>query len=166
MNRIVIDTDPGVDDAHAILMACSHPDTQVVALTTVAGNVSCQCATLNALKILEVVGKDIPVYPGCEDALVIPARRAISHGADGLGDSRQFLGTRLRVQFLLRPEAAAVVFQRWPEIILLPWETTLAHSLSRSQVEELGRELTPGRNFSGDQKSPGKVTLEGYIIRA
>ena len=88
MNRIVIDTDPGVDDAHAIMMAFAHPATTVVALTTVAGNVSVEQATRNALIVLDVLGQDVPVFPGCDDALVIPTPgRASSHGRDGLGDS-------------------------------------------------------------------------------
>src|SRR5689334_2799182 len=88
MNRLVIDTDPGVDDAHAIMMAFAHPHVQVEALTTVAGNVSLEQGTRNALIILDVIGAETPVFPGCEDALVIPTpRRAISHGRDGLGDS-------------------------------------------------------------------------------
>ena len=89
MNRLVIDTDPGVDDAHAIMMALSYPGATIEAITTVAGNVSLEQATRNALIILDVAGgHDVPVYPGCEDALVIPTpRRAISHGSDGLGDS-------------------------------------------------------------------------------
>lgn len=89
MNRIVIDTDPGVDDAHAILLASAHPQTTIEALTVVAGNVSMKKAVRNAYIIVELTGKKIPVYAGCEDALVIPTPcRAISHGVDGLGDSR------------------------------------------------------------------------------
>lgn len=88
MNRIVIDTDPGVDDAHAILLASAHPLTTIEALTVVAGNVSLEKAVRNAGIIVEVTGKKIPVYAGCEDGLVIPTpRRALSHGLDGLGDS-------------------------------------------------------------------------------
>ncbi len=88
MNRIVIDTDPGVDDAHAILLALAHPEAKVEALSIVAGNVSLQQATTNALILLEMSGKDVPVYAGCADALVWPTpRRATSHGADGLGDT-------------------------------------------------------------------------------
>jgi purine nucleosidase len=88
MNRLVIDTDPGVDDAHAIMMACAHPGAKVEALTTVAGNVALRQATHNALIVLDVLGQDVPVHAGCDDALVVPtAQRAISHGTDGLGDS-------------------------------------------------------------------------------
>lgn len=88
MNHIIIDTDPGIDDAYAILMAFAHPETKVEALTVVAGNVSLEHAIRNALIVLDVAGKNVPVFPGCGDALVIPTpRRAISHGSDGLGDS-------------------------------------------------------------------------------
>lgn len=88
MIPIVIDTDPGIDDAHAILMALAHPQIQVLALTTVAGNVPLEQATANALIVLDVTQAEIPVFPGCEDALAFPTpRRAISHGRDGLGDS-------------------------------------------------------------------------------
>ena len=88
MIPIVIDTDPGIDDAHAILMALAHPQVQVLALTTVAGNVPLERTTANALTVLDVAGVDIPVFPGCQDALIVPTpRRAISHGQDGLGDS-------------------------------------------------------------------------------
>ena len=95
MRRIVIDTDPGIDDAHAILMASAYPDTKIEALTTVAGNVPVERTTANALIILDILRQDIPVHQGCEDALVVPtARRAISHGTDGLGDSGYPLSSR------------------------------------------------------------------------
>lgn len=211
MNRIIIDTDPGVDDAHALLLACTHPKAKVEALTTVAGNVTLAQATGNALIVLDVIGQEIPVFPGCEDALVIPTpRRAISHGVDGLGDSgyapslRQpaaehavhalirlanetpgeltlvaigpltnvALATRLdptlpqkykglvvmggaihahgnswertsEFNFYCDPEAAAIVFARWPMLTLIPWETVVAHSLPAPQIEELASGASP-----------------------
>ena len=86
--RLIIDTDPGVDDAHALLLALSHESVKVEAITTVAGNVCLEKTTRNALTVLEVLGKDVPVYAGCTDSLVqSPPRRAISHGSDGLGDA-------------------------------------------------------------------------------
>jgi len=88
MNRLVIDTDPGVDDAHAIMMALAHPNTQVEAITTVAGNVGLSRTTANACTILEALDRDIPVYPGCDRPLVGPTYDAVAvHGADGLGES-------------------------------------------------------------------------------
>ena len=61
MIRLVIDTDPGVDDAHAIMVASMHPQVHIEALTTVAGNVSLERTTANACIILDVLGQDAPV---------------------------------------------------------------------------------------------------------
>jgi purine nucleosidase len=87
MKRLIIDTDPGVDDAHALLLALAHPEVQVEAITTVNGNVDLDLTTANALKILDAAGKDVPVYRGCDRPLVErPENAAHVHGADGLGD--------------------------------------------------------------------------------
>ena len=95
MNRVVIDTDPGIDDAHALMMAFAHPHTKVEAITTVAGNVPLERTTANALIILDMLGVDTPVFSGCEDALVKKTlRRATSHGFDGLGNSGYPLSSR------------------------------------------------------------------------
>jgi purine nucleosidase len=87
MNRLIIDTDPGVDDAHAILLALAHPDVQVEAITTVNGNVNLDLTTANALKILDAAGRDVPVYRGCDRPLINRLVHAAHvHGEDGLGD--------------------------------------------------------------------------------
>ena len=63
--NVIIDTDPGVDDLLAILLAINSPELQVDALTTVGGNCSLADATRNALRILEIANRpDIPVYKG------------------------------------------------------------------------------------------------------
>ncbi len=88
MQRLIIDTDPGVDDAHAILMALSHPNAKVEAITVVAGNVGLEHTGPNALKILDVAGVDVPVYRGAAGPLVLPTENAAGvHGSDGLGDA-------------------------------------------------------------------------------
>jgi purine nucleosidase len=87
MKRLIIDTDPGVDDAHAILLALAPPDVRVEAITTVNGNVGLDLTTANALKILDAAGKDVPVYRGCDRPLINRALSAAHvHGEDGLGD--------------------------------------------------------------------------------
>lgn len=87
MERIIIDTDPGVDDAQAILMAAAHPGVRIEALLAVAGNVGLEHTLRNALTLTEVVGQDIPVYSGCEQPLVMfQEDAAFAHGNDGLGD--------------------------------------------------------------------------------
>lgn len=84
--KILIDTDPGVDDALAILMA--HQGAQVVGLTIAAGNVGLENTVANALKLVDVMGVATPVFAGCPAPLVRPAEDAAAvHGADGFGDS-------------------------------------------------------------------------------
>ena len=65
VRRLIIDTDPGVDDSIAILMALAAPQVEVVGLTTVGGNVSLAQGTRNALSLLEVTGaSQVPVSRG------------------------------------------------------------------------------------------------------
>ena len=67
---IIIDTDPGQDDALAILLALASPEVDVLAITSVAGNVPQPLVTDNARALLELAGRtDIPVYRGCERPL-------------------------------------------------------------------------------------------------
>lgn len=87
--RLLIDTDPGADDALAILLALRAPHTDVVALTTVAGNIGLDLTTRNALLILEAAGRaDIPVYRGAAVGLAAGVMESAVHvhGDDGLGD--------------------------------------------------------------------------------
>lgn len=84
---LLIDTDPGVDDALALLMAFDAPQFDVVALTIAAGNVGLTHTVANALKLCEVAGVDIAVYAGCDAPLLHPAPDAsYVHGRDGFGD--------------------------------------------------------------------------------
>ncbi len=63
--RVIIDTDPGQDDALALLVALASPELDVVAVTTVAGNVPQPLVTDNALALVELAGaSDVPVYRG------------------------------------------------------------------------------------------------------
>lgn len=88
MKRIIIDTDPGIDDVIAILLALAAKDeVEVLGLTTVNGNVGIEPVTRNACKLLEMFGyEDIPVYKGAAK----PMERGVLegqdyHGGDGLG---------------------------------------------------------------------------------
>src|SRR5690554_4779474 len=85
---VIIDTDPGIDDALAILLAARSPEFQIEAITTVAGNVPLPMATNNALRILEVLGEDrIPVFAGANQPLHYPLPEpGFFHGTDGLAD--------------------------------------------------------------------------------
>ena len=86
--RVLIDTDPGVDDAVAILLALASPEIDVVAVTAVAGNVALEKTALNARRILALAGRDdVPVAAGCAQPLSDPVvEDSVVHGHDGLGD--------------------------------------------------------------------------------
>lgn len=86
---ILIDTDPGVDDALAVLMACSDARHELLALTVTAGNVGLQHTLRNALALRDIAGRpDLPVHAGCTGPLLHPSPDAAEvHGADGFGDA-------------------------------------------------------------------------------
>lgn len=86
VQKIIIDTDPGQDDAVAILLALASPEIEVLGLTCVAGNVPLPLTVKNALTICELAGRtDVPVYAGCESPLertLVTAEHV--HGKTGL----------------------------------------------------------------------------------
>ncbi|CAE6032639.1 unnamed protein product [Arabidopsis arenosa] len=87
--KLIIDTDPGIDDTMAIMMAFQTPELEILGLTTVFGNVSTQDATRNALLLCEIAGfPDVPVAEGSSEPLKggIPRVADFVHGKNGLGD--------------------------------------------------------------------------------
>ena len=84
--KIIIDTDPGQDDAGAIMLAAASPELDVLALTAVAGNVPLELTKRNARLILDICGRsDIPVYAGAEKPLerdLVTAEKV--HGKTGI----------------------------------------------------------------------------------
>ncbi|KAL2903999.1 putative uridine nucleosidase 2 [Bienertia sinuspersici] len=88
--KLIIDTDPGIDDAMAIFVALQSPEVEVIGLTTIYGNVYTTLATRNALHLLEVAERsDIPVAEGSHVTITKGTKLRIAdfvHGADGLGN--------------------------------------------------------------------------------
>ncbi len=87
MRPVIIDTDPGQDDAVALLLALASPDEiDIRAITTVAGNVPLELTTRNALALVELAGRtDVPVHAGCARPMVKPLYTAeYVHGPTGL----------------------------------------------------------------------------------
>ncbi|GAB3442351.1 nucleoside hydrolase [Actinophytocola sediminis] len=84
--RIILDTDPGVDDALAIMYLAAQEDAEIVAVGSVHGNVPAPLGALNALRVLELVGLTPPVTVGAARPLAQPLQTAeFVHGDDGLG---------------------------------------------------------------------------------
>jgi pyrimidine-specific ribonucleoside hydrolase len=85
---LVIDTDPGIDDALAVLLALASPEVDLRLVTTVHGNVELERTTDNALRVLHLAGRaDVPVAAGAAGSLVHPQaeRAGHVHGTAGLG---------------------------------------------------------------------------------
>ena len=83
---IILDCDPGHDDALAMALALARPELSVEAITTVAGNASLERTTLNARRVLTLLGRtDVPVAPGAERPLLREPWAPVSvHGVSGL----------------------------------------------------------------------------------
>ena len=89
MHKVIIDTDTGSDDAVAVIMCLRDPSVEVLALTTVSGNVPMEQATLNCLMSVELAGLAVPppVYKGADRPLVRqPVHARNVHGNDGMSD--------------------------------------------------------------------------------
>lgn len=86
MKRVIIDTDPGQDDAFALLLALGSPEIDVAGVTTVAGNVGVGQTADNARRILELAGRgDIPVFAGAGRPILRPPRPVPEiHGETGI----------------------------------------------------------------------------------
>jgi inosine-uridine nucleoside N-ribohydrolase len=85
--KVIIDTDPGVDDAMAVLFACLHPEIELIGLTSIFGNVTTNIATRNARVLLELAGSDVPVAGGAQKPIVQASKEVAweVHGHDGFG---------------------------------------------------------------------------------
>ena len=87
MLRLLLDTDPGIDDALALFLALASPEVQLEAVTTVSGNVHVDFTTRNALALLELAGRPaIPVARGSDLPLIRqPVIADYVHGQNGIG---------------------------------------------------------------------------------
>ncbi|NHN88278.1 nucleoside hydrolase [Acetobacter conturbans] len=153
--KIVIDTDPGQDDALTILLALASPEIELLGVTTVAGNVGVRQATINALKTMELAGRpDVPVHAGAERPLLRPLVNATHvHGRTGfegvdLPDPTIEAAPGHAVDFLIR-----TVMGNAPGAITIcaigPM-TNIALALSREPAlrERIGRIVTMSGAFS------------------
>jgi purine nucleosidase len=85
--RIILDTDPGIDDSLAILLALASPEVLLDSISVVHGNSSARQGTINALSVLELTkANHVPVHTGCDLPLVQPSLLAPeTHGEQGIG---------------------------------------------------------------------------------
>jgi purine nucleosidase/pyrimidine-specific ribonucleoside hydrolase len=171
MQRIIIDTDPGVDDALAIILALRSPEVRVEAITTVGGNVHVEQTTRNALLLLDLLDPvpRPPVARGAPQPLRRPLVDAAAvHGADGLGDLGRFRDARGAPRYpeprsppaaLPGPRQILEVVRRFPgEVILVAvgplTNVALALREDPGTLERLRRLVVMG----GAVSVPGNIT--------
>ena len=162
MYRLILDTDPGLDDALALFLALASPEVQLEAITTVSGNVHVDLTTRNALALLELAGRtDIPVARGCDRPLSRqPVFADYVHGQNGLG------GVELPTPKLqpLAQHAVDLIIERVMaaprEITLVPVGplTNIALALRKEpRIADRVREVVI---MGGALRVPGNVTPE------
>ena len=168
---MIIDTDGGVDDALAIIMALNCPQVDLKAITVLAGNIDVSQAANNVLRVINIVQpKHIPlVAKGCEKPLVRPPFNAAGiHGADGLGELTQFKnadGGPRYPQLTVEPSdkdaievllQAAQQYGRSLTIVALGPLTNIATALQRDRatLQKVGRIVIMG----GAVKVPGNIS--------
>jgi len=120
--KVLFDTDPGIDDAMALLMLARDPLAELVGVTTVFGNAAVETTSANALAICERFGIDVPVAAGAAR----PLRRAprahpvTIHGHDGLGDVGLPPARRRRAETLSAPALLSAMARRHEgELVLI-----------------------------------------------
>lgn len=112
--KVIIDTDPGVDDLLALYLACKHDDIEILAISTVFGNVDLSKTTKNANLFLNILGNNIPLIKGSESPLFYKRKlNANVHGDDGLGNLYNEFNKDVKMNIIEKHE-----FQKLREIIL------------------------------------------------
>lgn len=150
--QLLIDTDPGIDDALAILMAHAHAD--IAGLAIAGGNVGLAHTTRNALKLLDVIGADVPVFPGSASALVFAAPDAgVVHGSDGFGDTGAFASSRLPEEEHAASAIVRLARERPGELVLVALapltNLAIALRLDPSLPENIARLVVMGGAVTG-----------------
>lgn len=112
--KILFDTDPGIDDAMALLMLARDPRAELIGITTVFGNASVDTTTANALSMCERFRIDAPVARGAAQPLVNAPREFpwLIHGHDGLGDTSPALAKHRVVDALPAPAFISAMARR------------------------------------------------------
>ena len=151
--KLILDVDTGTDDAVALMFAALHPDLQLVAATTVNGNVPVELCTENTLRVLDVIGASIPVYEGARRPMLrpdfpVPREATMVNGIHGeyldLPPARSEKQRKRAVDFLVDTYMSS----EGTEIVLVPvgplTNIAMAMTLEPRIVERIPRMIVMG----------------------
>jgi inosine-uridine nucleoside N-ribohydrolase len=181
--RVIIDTDPGIDDAFAILLALNSPELKVEALTVVPGNVDGKQGLENALKIVSLANRcDIPVAGGAQHPLnqkLITAQ--FWHGSNGLA-GLELPASKCHADARFGPDLIIELVHKYPhEVTLIPVGplTNIALAVSKDpsiaalvkNIVIMGGSITGGNvdgaaeaNIYGDPEAAAIVFNAGWMV--
>jgi purine nucleosidase len=155
---ILIDTDTASDDAVALIMALRSHDAQVIAITTVAGNVVVEQATLNALYTAQLCSADTPVFQGAGKPLARPLITADwFHGKDGLGD-HAYPSPRRRAEKQHAVQAIISIARSNPGLMLVTLGPLTNIALALAQAPDLAGKVGRCVVMGGAPCCVGNVT--------
>jgi inosine-uridine nucleoside N-ribohydrolase len=181
--RVIIDTDPGTDDALAILLALNSPELKVEAITVVPGNVVAKQGLENALKLVSLAGRcDIPVAAGAQHPLLQKTYTATYwHGKNGLADV-ELPSSNCKVDPRFAPDLIIELVHKYPhEVTLVPVGplTNIALAISKDpsivglvkDIVIMGGSISGGNvngaaeaNIYGDPEAAQIVFNAGWMV--
>ncbi len=158
--KLIVDTDPGVDDTHALLYALFDPQFDIKLFTVPFGNIPLNKACRNMCHLLDILGKDIPVVKGCEKRFGDSTEDAtFLHGAEGLGAYIPPKTTKLKCENVDCADAIYEVLKANPKEIIfveLGPHTNLAHLLIKhpDAVKLIKKVVMMGGSIRGTRLNP------------
>jgi inosine-uridine nucleoside N-ribohydrolase len=181
--RVIIDTDPGTDDALAIYLALNSPELKVEAFTVVPGNVTAEQGLDNALKLVSVAGRcDVPVAAGAQHPLMQKVYTAgYWHGKNGIADI-ELPPSKCKVDPRFAPDLIIELIHKYPhEITLIPVGplTNIALAVSKDpsivkltkNIVIMGGSISGGNttgvaeaNIFGDPEAAEIVFMAGWTV--
>ena len=162
MKKVIMDCDPGHDDAIALLLASRADDIKLLGVTTVAGNSELENTTRNARKVLDYAGvTDVDVYAGCERPMMRDLYRltgAIIHGEDGLGgpkipDPVTPIKEEHAVDFIIR-----ALRESDEKIILIPTGPLTNIAMALIKAPDIKEKIERIIIMGGAVNDPGNIT--------
>ena len=158
LRPFLIDTDTASDDAVALIMAMRASDVEVVAITTVAGNVPVEQSTRNALYVVELCGAEVPVYTGADKPLLRVYQNATwFHGRDGLGD-HGYPAPRRRAERLHAADAIIDMVEAHPGLVIVTLAPLTNLALALAKKPSIAAQVARCVVMGGAPACEGNVT--------